>query len=241
MKIMTFNVRIDVDVDGINKFSNRLEGIIDFLNKEKADVIGFQEVNQNMLKGLIKSLNDYDYVGIARKDNDEYNPIFYLKKYQNLKSNTYWLSETPDTPGSKHPEAHYPRIFTTLTLKINNQIFEIINTHLSHISHNARIYGMNALLNYYKETGKNDFILMGDFNAYPQESVDNIFHNYLNSCWDNHQGEKLTFHDFTDNTIGLPIDYIFTSKNLNIKNVKIHRDKYIDRFLSDHYPVSITI
>ena len=241
MKIMTFNIRIDVDVDGKNKFTNRLEAIIEFINEEKPDFIGFQEVNQNMLNSLVEKLTNYNYVGEPRSENGEYNPIFYVKKYPFIKTNTYWLSDTPNLPGSKHPDAYFPRIYTTLTVEINNQLFEIVNTHLSHISNLARKDGMKALIEYYKKISINNFILMGDFNAYPDQGVNELLTKELKSCWENYQGDMLTFHDFSDNVIGLPIDYIFTSKNILIKKATIHRSKINNKFLSDHYPVSVII
>lgn len=241
MHIMTFNIRIDVEVDGKNKFTNRLEEIIEFINEEKPDVIGFQEVNQFMLNSLSDNLLKYNYVGEPRNEDDEYNPIFYLQKHSKIKTKTYWLSDTPNFPGSKHPDAYFPRIFTTLTIDIDNKLYEIVNTHLSHISNLARIDGMKAIIEYYKKTSINNFILMGDFNAYPDQGVKEIITIDLKSCWDNYQGDTLTFHDFSDNTIGLPIDYIFTSKNIDIKETTIYRRKINNKFLSDHYPVSIII
>lgn len=238
---MTFNARIDVSVDGSNQFPYRLKGIVDFIKKENCDVIGFQEVNKSMLERLIDNLYDYNFVGKSRDNEDEYNPIFYSKKHKLLSTNTYWLSKTPNIPGSKHPDAYFPRIYTTLSIKIGNQIFEVVNTHLSHISDQARIDGMKSLIEYYHNTSQKNFILMGDFNAYPIQGVDEIISKKLNSCWQDYKGDKLTFHGFSGKTSGLPIDYIFTSKDLLLKAVRVHHDKYYDKFLSDHYPVSIII
>jgi endonuclease/exonuclease/phosphatase family metal-dependent hydrolase len=241
MKIMTFNARIDVGVDGLNQFPYRLKGIVDFIKKENCDIIGFQEVNRSMLERLIEVLYDYDFVGKSRNNEDEYNPIFYKKIHRVLSTSTVWLSNTPNVPGSKHPDAYFPRIYTTLSIKIDNQIYEVVNTHLSHISHQARIDGMKALMEHYKNTNHKNFILMGDFNATPDQGVDDIIGKKLISCWQDYKGDKLTFHDFTGQTRGLPIDYIFTSKDILVRAVKVHHDKYYDKFLSDHYPVSIII
>jgi len=238
---MTFNIRIDVAVDGKNKFTNRLEEIIEFIQEEKPDIIGFQEVNQFMLTSLSDNLIKYNYVGEPRDEDGEYNPIFYLQKHSKIKSRTYWLSDTPNLPGSKHPDAYFPRIYTTLTIDIDNQLYEIVNTHLSHVSDVARIDGMKAIIEYYKETSIKNFILMGDFNAHPDQGVNEIITEDLKSCWDNYQEDTLTFHNFSDQTVGLPIDYIFSSKNINILKTTIHRNKINNKFLSDHYPISETV
>ena len=49
IKVITFNLRIAVKVDGVNYFDNRLPRIIEFLKAEKPDVVGFQEVNAHKI------------------------------------------------------------------------------------------------------------------------------------------------------------------------------------------------
>lgn len=235
---MTFNVRIDVPIDGENQFKYRLRGIIDFINKQKPDVIGFQEVNHNMLLSLHNQLNDYHYEGKSRDGNDEYNPIFYLKKFQLISTETYWYGKTPNIPSTKHPEAFFPRIFTTVKLLLEDKMYEVVNTHLSHVSHKARLDSLFQLVDYYLyRVDKVPFVLMGDFNAYPNEGLDKILSPYFNSCWNYYFEETKTFHNFTDSIYGLPIDYIFTDSKFKFENVTISREKYNNIYLSDHYPV----
>ncbi len=242
MKIMTFNIRVDVEKDGKNSFKNRIEGIKEFLKKENPDIIGFQEIRPAMLNDLAKVLDNYFFVGEPRKELDEYNPIFFKKSLHLIENKTYWLSNSPEIKGSKHPNAYYPRIFTIVSLEKNNKYIQIINTHLSHISHLARIDGLNQIKKFYLDRKeKHPLILMGDFNAYPKENVDEILSPILTSCWSKFSEDKLTFHDFTLKTKGEPIDYIWIDKVLDFDNVKIHRDGFRGNFLSDHYPISIII
>jgi endonuclease/exonuclease/phosphatase family metal-dependent hydrolase len=242
MKVMSFNIRVDVESDGIYAFKHRIEGILKFLEKENPDIIGFQEVRPGMLNVLINKLVEYNFIGDARADNDEYNPIFYKKNYKVLFSETKWFGDTPNVKGSKHPDAYYPRIYCIAHIEIEGEIYEIINTHFSHISHIARLDSLNTLVKYYREkTNKYKFILMGDFNAYPEENVNEILSNDLKSCWDNYVGDTLTFHNFTNETKGLPIDYIWFSKELSASNMTVHRALYNNLYLSDHYPISLII
>ena len=59
-----------------------------------------QEVLNNQLIDLQSSLNEYKAVGVGREDGKtkgEYSPIlFKTSKLKLIKSNTFWLSETPD-------------------------------------------------------------------------------------------------------------------------------------------------
>jgi endonuclease/exonuclease/phosphatase family metal-dependent hydrolase len=242
MKIMSFNLRVDVLEDGVNAFSNRLNAITAFLNKENPDVIGFQEVRPNMLESLIKMLHNYAYVGEPRALNDEYNPIFYKKNYTKKHTQTFWFGDTPNIKGSKHPDAYFPRIFTTLTLTINKTNYEFVNTHFSHISHIARVDSLKTIVDYYiARKTKLPFILMGDFNAHPTQQVNEILSPHLDSCWNHYFDDNLTFHGFSDLTKGDPIDYIWVDKSIIIDTVTIYKEKVNNQYLSDHYPISIVI
>ena len=242
MKVMSFNTRVDVESDGIYAFKHRVDGIVKFLEEENPDIIGFQEVRPGMLNVLINRLKGYDFIGEARAENDEYNPIFYKKKHKVVYTATKWFGDSPNVKGSKHPDAYFPRIFCIAQIEIEEEIYEIINTHFSHISHTARLDSLNTLVKYYQEkTTNNKFILMGDFNAYPNENVNEILSRHLNSCWDNYTGDTLTFHNFTNETKGLPIDYIWLSKELKFDKVTVHRALYNNLYLSDHYPISLII
>jgi hypothetical protein len=69
---------------------------------------------------LAKTLPGYSWVGVGRNSSQEllnpsceYNPIFYDPKALEVEaSGTFWLSATPEEPGSKMEGAAYPRIVT---------------------------------------------------------------------------------------------------------------------------------
>ena len=44
LKVMTFNIRVEADIDGINNLVNRREKILNTIATEAPDLIGFQEV-----------------------------------------------------------------------------------------------------------------------------------------------------------------------------------------------------
>ena len=48
VSIMTFNIRYDNPNDGVNVFENRKPLIKKFLDREKPDLIGFQEPTVSM-------------------------------------------------------------------------------------------------------------------------------------------------------------------------------------------------
>ena len=63
LKVMTFNIRLDNAGDGEYRFDNRKEGIKEFLDREKPDLIGFQEPTVSMRPWISDILSDYVFIG----------------------------------------------------------------------------------------------------------------------------------------------------------------------------------
>ena len=143
LKILSYNIRYDNPDDGINKWEKRKGTIINYIKTNAPEIIGMQEVLNNQLIDLQSSLNEYKTVGVGREDGKtkgEYSPIlFKTSKLKLIKSNTFWLSETPDKV-SKGWDAALERICTyALFEQINTKKqFLIFNTHFDHIGINAR-------------------------------------------------------------------------------------------------------
>ena len=172
IKVTTFNIRNSNADDGINSWTNRKELILDFINQQTPTIIGLQEVLPDQLNYLKKNLADYDFVNAGRLDGrkqGESNPIFYkTKHYRLLQKDTFWLSKTPQIPGSKSWNAACPRIVTWLKLenkKTGNSFF-VFNTHFDHFSQKARENSASLLIHQIKRIAANEpFIVLGDFNC----------------------------------------------------------------------------
>ena len=65
---MTFNIRYDTLDDGANCFEGRKAFIKKFLDREKPDVIGFQEVLPHVRAWLCDNLPDYTVLGMGRNN-----------------------------------------------------------------------------------------------------------------------------------------------------------------------------
>ena len=67
IKVMSFNMRTQVEADGVNQFRQRKERILSMLNSQDPDVIGFQEVTDEMRAWLRSALGEkYTVVGCGR-------------------------------------------------------------------------------------------------------------------------------------------------------------------------------
>ena len=146
MVIMSTNVRCYAPDDLFQRsWFYRAHLIVEDINTVKPDIIGFQEVTWMHYDYIVKSMPGY-LNEIAYRDDfilSEGCPIFYREdKYEKIDSGSFWLSETPDIMSKDWGAAHY-RICTYIILKdkSNGKEFVVFNTHLDHVSDEARING----------------------------------------------------------------------------------------------------
>ena len=247
-KVMSYNIRYDNPDDGINKWSNRKEKVVQLILTHKPAIIGMQEVLVNQLNDLSLGLINYENFGVGRDDGKqkgEYAAIFFDKTiFERLDGNYFWLSETPDIAGSKSWDAALTRMVTWVKLKHkkSGKIIFAFNTHFDHIGKIAR--EKSALL--IKEkikfiAGNDNFILIGDLNTEPfEEAYQNLMNkgeSIFNDAAGNENNEA-TFCGFeTKNKKCKRIDYILCSKKLMTKNYSVIHDNDGMYYPSDHMPV----
>jgi len=246
IKVMSFNLRMDTEYDGINRFRNRIPRVLEVISAENPHIIGFQEVTDYMRGVLKEKLTDYTLVGCGRgvKYNDESMTIaFKTKDFDIISLENIWLSETPDVPGSRYGYDHSgcPRMFTSVKLKWEKSDTPLyfINTHLDHEGEYARFLESTQLCDYIKKLD-NKFILTGDFNAPPETKEIKIVTESLSDigCIDCTENLGITFHSF----LKLPeerygkIDYIFSNEKL-ISSYKVPDIMEDGKFYSDHNAV----
>ena len=170
LRVMSCNVRCISPTDlGKKSWFYRADLIMQGIQKEQPSVIGFQEVTKWHYSYLCDTLALYDSVITYRDDafNSEGCPIFYRSDiYTLIDKGSFWLSETPDVM-SKSWGAQYNRVCSYVILKDNatETEFVVFNTHLSHVSDEARINGIQVVLDKIKEFGSLPAVLMGDLNA----------------------------------------------------------------------------
>ena len=247
LKVMTFNLRVDVPADGINAFSNRTEKIRRMLLSESPDIIGTQEVNESMLTWAQQALCEkYISVGTGRQKDfsGEGARILYdFKKFALLRLETKWLSETPDVPESRYSvdQSDCPRVYTLSEFVERNTrtVFRVINVHLDHKGEAAMLCGAVQIMQRIAAENASfpmKTVLTGDFNALPDSPAVKTVRAHLSDLTENLAG---TFHDFgrlspQDRT---KIDYIFSDAPA-AKNAYIVPDEPSDGvYVSDHFPV----
>ena len=247
---MSYNIRLDVESDGVNKWDNRKEGLISLIKEENPDVLGIQEGLPNQIEYISKQLEDYNMIGEGRDggDNGEYSAIYYKSEKLRLeKAETFWLSETPDIP-SIGWDAALNRIATlgVFRIKNSNENLIVYNSHFDHIGIQARVKSVSVILNHIKDNDfiNNAIIVMGDFNAEPNDVPIKLLAENLEDSFNSFPIEKPfgTFSGFDlESKLLNRIDYIFT------KNIEVIEYRHIQKRLpnklwpSDHLPIFISI
>ena len=141
------------------------------------DVVGMQEVTVTWRSWLDRYVFNDSYAGVGemRSAGGEANPIYYRKdKFDLVESGTFWLSDTPDVPGSQIAEANYPRICTWVVLrdKATGTEFAHMNTHLDHNGNNNSTVGASVrnaqtktIVKFAQKFGDMPLFLSGDLNT----------------------------------------------------------------------------
>nr|MBP6288037.1 endonuclease/exonuclease/phosphatase family protein [Ferruginibacter sp.] len=189
IKVMSFNIRLDVKSDGENWWEKRKDKVAGLMNYYEADFIGAQEVLHHQLTYLKDNLNGYDYLGVGRDDGreaGEYSCIFYKKdKYTVVQQSTFWLSPTPDIP-SKGWDAALNRVCSYGLFKNNKtkQLIWVLNTHFDHMGKVARLESAKLIIKKISELNTQHYpvIVSGDFNSRPgDEPAQYMMANMRNS------------------------------------------------------------
>ena len=172
--VMTFNLRNESKVDGINYLDNRKGKIIDTVLNYQPDLIGFQEARDNTRNWLRDTLADYTVIGCGRSADSmgESTPLAFKKdKFMMIASENFWLSSTPSVAGSTYEgsdQSSCPRICTVATLVHieTGKKLVFLNTHTDHAGSLARTLESAQILQYLSEKGLPS-IVTGDLNATP--------------------------------------------------------------------------
>lgn len=246
IKVMSFNLRLDTAYDGANRFSNRVDLIKKVIDREGADLIGFQEVLPSMRDWLRENLKGYTVLGCGRgkKLNDESMTIaFKNDRFELLGLENQWLSPTPDVPGTVYDgQSSCPRMFTSALLYFvpAGKRLRFINTHFDHEGKSARLLSSKQIVAYLNSQS-DPFVLTGDFNASPDSpEIRYITSAKVNSrpICDCTAGLPGTWHDFgrIPEERRVRIDYIFT--DLTCRAASIAPDERPGgRYYSDHFAI----
>lgn len=255
--VATFNLRNYTAKDGDNAWVLRVDQVAEMIRRTGAWIVGTQEGYFEMLEQLGERLPEYRWVGQGRRGGtqDEFCAILY--RHDHLEAEQvghFWLSETPEAPGSSSWNSSLPRMCTWARLRIREGArpsLHVYNTHLDHVSGEAREQGMRLLCRILRERRRQEglpAILMGDFNAGEGSPVVRFLREESGlvdafSALPGRQAHGIgsTFHGFHGGADGDPIDYVFGTEDVAFVATEVRRERIAGRYPSDHYPVMTTL
>lgn len=256
LRVMTYNIRLDVESDGPDAWIHRKEALASLIQAEQADFIGVQEALYHQVHYLDSVLNQYQYIGVGRDDGKkegEFMALFYkTNDWKVSNANTFWLSPTPDSC-SMGWDAACKRVCTwgNFTNLHTGKEITIYNTHLDHMGQQARAGSIDLLLSRISSQPKGrPLVLMGDFNMTPS------------GPWYEHTSASLkdarvmadlvlesfsgTFNGFEKGEYRAPfnqrIDYVFCRNIDGVTEYKVPVPLTENgRHVSDHFPLIVTL
>ena len=254
LEVMTFNIRYPNLEDGLNYWPLRKGFVADVMLEHKPDVIGVQEAMRGQLDDLAKRLEGYTEVGVGRDDGKqagEYSAILYKKSSLELKeSGTYWLSDTPEVPGSRTWNHVCPRVCTWAYFRHlgSETYFYMFNTHWDNASAEARTKSatlMQERIKARKHTSA-PFFITGDFNCAEGSEPINALSKGLNlldsfRVVNPNAKDTGTIHFWSGKQTNAKIDYILVEPSTKVLESEINHVSKNGRFPSDHFPVRAKI
>ena len=249
LKLMTFNIRYDNPDDGKNAFPGRRDMIIEFLRREKPDLIGFQEIVHVIRHSLAEALREYSFLAIDLGEGyrNDVAVAFRHDRFDLLRFEQFWLSPTPEVPHSRFAGGSpFDRMASLVTLveRSERRALTLLNSHLDHISDGARERGAELLLARLTPYLDTPCFLTGDFNAPPDTCAARILSGNAALCdLTAPLGNAATYHGYGKTTESGRIDYILASRAVRALpgTLTVHTDERDGVYLSDHYPISVEV
>ena len=228
MQILQWNIWYKEDINNIAKELRRIN----------ADVVCIQELSfSGDDRTTVKVLNEiypYIYYEIADTFLDgrsQCNAI--LSKYPFIEKNKSYVQE----PGiDKNDYSKEGRIYLEVSIDYNDKVYNIGTTHLSYTHRfeetELKDKEVNKLIDIIKN--KDNYIFTGDLNTIKTSKyISKISEYYINHDTTNTWTTKpFSYNGFEANELDYKLDYVFTSSEINVKNIKV-----IDTEYSDHLPI----
>lgn len=246
-RVMTFNVRRDTRLDGINRWYFRRGYAANSVVRLAPDIAGVQELMPHMKDYFCDALSDYKLIGRGRgklNDNEHSDILLRRETVDEEDSHTFWLSSRPADAGSRILFTLFPRICTAVRARLKgaNRSIYVLNTHFDFISRRVRMHEAEMICGYIREIialERLPLILMGDFNTVASSPViKRLCDNGTIPLHETYSGEKGTLHLFRGTETGMRCDHILVSDDFDVLASDIDTTFYHGRYPSDHFPMT---
>jgi endonuclease/exonuclease/phosphatase family metal-dependent hydrolase len=254
LDVMTFNLRYAGN-NRPNSWPQRRPVMRDLLAIERPDLIGIQEGLDGQLRELDRDLGpDYRRIGRGRNSDGlgEHVAIYYDRnRLQAQRYGHFWLSATPEVPGSISWGADHVRMATWVWFldRETGRRFLAVNTHLDNKSETARRQAARLLTRKIAGFGPVPVVLTGDFNT-PADHTGWTYRDlsenaHLRDTWSSAAvlgPGYATFHGYrSPRQHGTRVDWILASSDVTVVAALMNTYREGAQFPSDHLPVQARI
>lgn len=265
LTLATYNIRYENPADTEwRAWPQRMVRLVRSLHAMNPDVFGVQECQHGQAADLRASLLNYDFHGVGRDDGrrgGEYAAIFFRRdRFEKTAGGTFWLSDVPETPGSRTWGNGYTRSVAWVRLvdRSSGRGFYVFNTHWDHRSQHSREMAAPLIAQRIDQREHPDepIVLLGDFNATEGNPAIDYFtghrvelagttrpkweHSLIDTYHLLHPNERnrRTLHLWRGSRSGwLKVDHILVSQGATVEAADIRVEATREEEASDHFPV----
>ncbi|MFH8804013.1 endonuclease/exonuclease/phosphatase family protein [Streptomyces sp. NPDC017936] len=253
LEVMTFNLRFPSTKEP-HSWASRRPVMRDLLRAAAPHVIGTQEGQPPQLRDVEADLGPhYDWIGRGRGGgDDESMAVFYdTRRLTPVEHAHFWLSDTPEVPGSNTWGAGYPRMVTWVRfrdVRAGGREFCLFNTHLDNESGYARVRAASLIT---ERLATFDpalpLLVTGDFNAVAHRDpvYDTLLAAGLVDTWDTARRRGTgygTYHGYKALVPGgARIDWILATPGVTVHRTRVDTFSRNGRYPSDHLPVLASV
>jgi len=252
VRVITFNIRYGTAADGAHVWHNRRAAVVGTIADHAPHLLGVQEALRFQLDEIGAALPRYREIGVGRDDGrtaGEYSAILVdTARFAVLSSGTFWLSDTPEEPGSMHWGNRIPRITTWARLvdRATGDTIRIYNAHWDHESQTSRERSATLMLSRIRRDGAptDRVLVLGDLNS---DEANPAFGMLLadqearlrDTFREAHPQASVvgTFNAFRGDSTGGKIDAVLVGPGWEVRAAGIDRRKWADLWASDHFAV----
>jgi len=166
LRVMTYNILVDVDNPDYDAWTDRRAGIVDTIQRHDPDLVGLQEPVQSQVDDLLASCPEYSAVHQQAGFTDA-TILYRTARFSEGKMNIYWLSPTPEEEYSLGFGNILPRMVIRVDLQdeATGRSFYFINTHFDNTAPSQDMSAPLFLARTEPLAGKLPVVITGDFNS----------------------------------------------------------------------------
>jgi endonuclease/exonuclease/phosphatase family metal-dependent hydrolase len=260
LRVMSFNIRYGSADDGPNRWDQRKPVVLQAIERFNPDLLGTQETLDFQADYLRQQLPEYACVGRTRQrdgpEGEQCALFFRRTRFEQLAAGHFWLSETPDVPGSKSWDSSLPRMATWVLLedrRAGSRPVCFFNTHFDHRGAQAREESARLIVRRIEALSRafHDpwVVLTGDFNTTEELAPYQVFApgtegrlvDTYRAVYPERAPGEATFGGWRGIERGARIDWILVDPRFQVQAASIDRTSEKGRYPSDHYPVTAVL